>query len=272
MEARVAGVVNLGLGILHQHFEVAAVLIFRAHPLGVFVELGGVVSLGEEVFQEDGVRNADRLQVLHGAAQNAGVDVLVADEGNLADFDLGPFLHHERDAHRGRRNGANFGADGGELPAVLGQQFLDRDFGFLDFGGIVLAFHRQPDFAFLEAVQHVAVGDRIQPGVFDLANGGPLFDVDVDAPALGRLLALEADVFKVAGVPQRVEVAFQGGFVVDVAGAGEDAGLDGFGGNAAVAVDLDLDYQILLAQTRRAQQENDQNSRQRTQSRPFPKL
>ena len=81
VEARVAGVMNLGFGILHQHFEIAAVLEFRADPFGIFFELGGVVGLGKEIFQEDGVRNADRLA--GSSSRRAGfadVDVLVAFE------------------------------------------------------------------------------------------------------------------------------------------------------------------------------------------------
>ncbi len=156
MEARVPGVVNLGLGILHQHFEVAAVLEFGAHPFGVLFELGGVVGLGEHIFEEDRMRNADRLQVLHGRPQSAAIDVLVALEFDLADFDLRTFLDHKGHATAAGGMGRYFGADGGELAAVLGQQFLERDFGLLDLGGIVLAFRTEADFALLEAVENVA--------------------------------------------------------------------------------------------------------------------
>ena len=72
MKARVPGIVDLGFGILHQRFEVAAVLEFGANPFGVFFELGGVVSLGEEVLEENRVRNTDRLQVLHRRPQDRG--------------------------------------------------------------------------------------------------------------------------------------------------------------------------------------------------------
>ena len=65
-------------GSCTQDLEISAILILGANPLGVFFELGGVVGLGENVLQEDGVRDSDRLQVLHGGAQNAAVDVLVA--------------------------------------------------------------------------------------------------------------------------------------------------------------------------------------------------
>ena len=72
VEACVSGVVNLGLGIVDQHLEVAAVLELGADAFGIFFELGGVVGLGEEVFKEDGVRDADGLEVLHGRAQTCG--------------------------------------------------------------------------------------------------------------------------------------------------------------------------------------------------------
>ena len=45
---------------------------------------------------------------------------------------------------------------------VLGQQLLDRDLRLFHLGWIVLALDRQADFGFLETVQHVAFGDRVQ--------------------------------------------------------------------------------------------------------------
>ena len=165
--------------------------------------------------------------------------MFVAAETDAPDLDLGPFLNDESDADGGGRDGADFGADGGELTTMLGEQFLEDNFGLLDLGGIVLALDRESDLALLEAVEHVAGGNGIQAGVIDLADGRPLFDVNVEDPALGALLALKADVLKVAGVPESVEVAFEGGLVVDVAGLAEDAGLDRVGGDAAVAVDDD---------------------------------
>ena len=120
----VPGVADLGFGILHQHFEVAAILILAAHALRVFFELAGVVGLGEKVLQEDRVRHADGLQVFHRAPQSAALHVLVALKLDPANFDLGTFFHHEGDAYGGRRNGMNLGANGGELASVLGKQLL----------------------------------------------------------------------------------------------------------------------------------------------------
>ena len=179
-------------------------------------------------------------------AQGAVVDVFVAPETDVADLDLRAFLDHEGDGDGGGRDGTDFGADGGELTAVFGEQSFQDDFGFLDFGGVVLALDRQPDLAVLEAVEHVAGGDRVESGVVDFADRGPLFDVDVNDPALGALLALEADVLEITGVPEGVEVPLDGGGVVDVADFGEDAGFDGVGGNAAVAVDHDANDEVLL--------------------------
>ena len=59
-------VANLGLRLLDGGVGVALVAVGLAHALGVFFELGGVVGLGEEVLEDDGVGNADGLQVLHG--------------------------------------------------------------------------------------------------------------------------------------------------------------------------------------------------------------
>jgi hypothetical protein len=211
MEAFVSGVVDFGLGIVDQHLEVAAVLELGTDALGIFFELGGVVGFGEKIFEEDGVRDADGLEVLHGRTQSAVIDMLVAAEADVANLDLGPLFDDEGDADGSGRDGTDFGADGGELAPVLGEQFLEHDFGLLDLGGIVLALDRESDLAVFEAVEHVAGGDGIETGVVDLADGGALFEVNVQDPALGVLFALEADVFKVAGVPERVEVAFDGG-------------------------------------------------------------
>src|SRR5208282_2124864 len=247
VEAFVSGVVDFGFGLVDQHFEVAAVLELSANALGIFFELGGVVGLGEEIFQKDGMRDADGLKVLHGRTQSAVIDMFIAPETNVSNFDLGPLFDDEGDADCCGRNGADFGADSGELTSVLGEQFFEHYFGSFDLGGIILVFHGESDLALFEAVEYVAGGDGIEAGVIDFADGGALFEVNVQNPALGTLLALEADVLKVAGIPERVEVAFDGGRVVDVARLGEDAGSDGIGGNAAIAVHDDADDEILLA-------------------------
>ena len=141
------------------HFEVAAILVFGPHPLGVFFQFGRVVGLGEDALQEDGMRNSDRLQVLHGRAQNARLNRLVAIEPDFADLDLRPFLDHERNSDRCRRNLPHFCADRGELPAVLGKQVLDGNFRLLDASRIILALDHEPDLILLEAVEDVAVGN-----------------------------------------------------------------------------------------------------------------
>ena len=96
VEAGVSSVVDLGFGVVHQHLEVAAVLELGADPFGVFFQFGGVVGLGENVFQENGVRNADRLEVLHGRTQGAVIDVFVASEANFSNLHLRSFADHER--------------------------------------------------------------------------------------------------------------------------------------------------------------------------------
>ena len=118
----------------------------------------------------------------------------------------------------------------------------------------MVVFDREADFALLEAIEHVAGGNRAQAGVVDLADGGSLLHINVEDPTLGGLVALEANVFEIAGVPQRVEIALQGGGVIDVADAGKNARLYGFDRNAAVAVDADADDQISLCGSGQRQQ------------------
>ena len=186
------------------------------------------------------------LQVLHRGPQNSRLDVLVAFELDLADLDLRPFFDHERDAHRGGRNLPHFGADGGELAPVLGEQSFDGDFRFLDAGGIVLALDAEADFVLLKAVEDVAGRNRTQANVADFADGRLFLHLENQAPALGSLFPRNLDIFEVSRVPQRVEVALQCGGVVDVAGLGENAGLDRLGWDAAVAGDVDFGDDIAL--------------------------
>ncbi len=117
---------------------------------------------------------------------------------------------------------------------------LDDRLGPLDLGGVVLAFDRKPDLFLLEAVEDVGNGNRVQALVVDLADGGLLADKDVEDDALFRVLALDAQVLEVAGVPERVEIALDGDRIVGIAGVGEHPGQDGFLGDAPVADDANL--------------------------------
>ena len=123
---------DFSFGILHQHLEVAAILIFVADALGVLFEFGRVVGLGKYILEKDGMRYADGLQVLHGRPQGPAVDIASFPETYAADLDLRAFFYHEGDSYRSRWNWPDFRADGSELPAVFREQFPDRDFSLLD--------------------------------------------------------------------------------------------------------------------------------------------
>ena len=99
---------------------------------------------------------------------------------------------------------------------------------------------------FLELVKHVALRNRTQADILDLADGGLLLDVDMDDPALGRLFAFDSQIVEIAGVPQGIEVPFQGLLVIHVARLGEHAGTNGFRRNPAVAMDHDTFHHVLL--------------------------
>src|SRR5208283_2797043 len=268
VEARVSSVVDLGFGVVDQHLEVATVLDLGADAFGIFFEFGGVVGLGEEVLKEDGVRDADGLEVLHGRTQRAVIDVFIAPEADAPNLSLRCLLNDESDADGGGRNRSDFRADGGELTPVLGEQLFQGNFGLLDLSGIVLVLNRESDFTLLEPVEHVAGGNGIQSDVVDLADGRPLFEINVKDPTLGVLFALKADVLKVAGVPEGVKVAFDGGGIVDVADLAEDASLDRVGRDAAVAVDADANDEILLADRGYRQQQKCQPTQEAIPNRP----
>ena len=97
------------------------------------------------------------------ARRVAAVDVLLPSKLDLADFDLGSFLDHEREPDRDGRNLADFGPDGGELAAVLGQQFFHHDFGLLNLGRIVLASGESPTFASLKRSRTSLVVTELRP-------------------------------------------------------------------------------------------------------------
>ena len=157
MESGMAGVADLGLRIANHGFEVTAVLHGFADQFHVFVEFGRVVGLGKNVFQENGVRNANRPQEVHGVAQFAALDVPVAFKPDAPHFDLRSFAHNKSHAHRCRRNRPNFRADGRELVPVFRQELLDHHLRFLDLGGIVLRLRRDSDLVLLKAVENVAL-------------------------------------------------------------------------------------------------------------------
>ena len=82
--------------------------------------------------------------------------------------------------------------------------------------------------------------DGVETRVVDLADGGLFTDEDTRTDALGGVLFFDADVFEVAGVPERVEVALDGTGVVVIADVGVEAGEDRLLGDAAVADDANL--------------------------------
>ena len=266
MAAHVSRIVNLRLGILHNDLEIAPVLVFIPDAFRIFLQLGGVVGSGEDVFQENRVGHANGPQVLHGVTQHARIDVLVALEPDLAHLDLRTFFDHKRDADCGRRNLPHFGPHRGKLPAMFRQQTFDRHFRFLHFRGIVLTLHRQSDLRFLEAVQDVAGGNRTMAYVGDLADGRLLLDLDNQPPTLGSLFPGKADILEVAGVPQRIEIALQRGGVIDITRMGEDARLDRFCGNPAVALNVDLRDDVGLRPTRGGGKQNQCDSQRPPES------
>ena len=134
--------------------------------------------------------------------------------------------------------------------------------GFGDARGVVLALHAEPDLLLFEAVEDIGLCNRIESLVVDLADGGLLTDEDVQDFALGGVLFFDADIFEIAGVPQRVEIALDGGWIVVVADVRVEAGEDGFLGDAAVADDPDFgdDIGVLCERGRNRAEEYGQST------------
>ena len=201
---------------------VALVAVGLTHALGVFLELGGVKGLRKEILEDDRMRKADGLEILHRAAQRQGTDVLVAGEFDHAHLHGGAFLDVEIHLHRGGRNGLDLGLDGGKLVAVLGENVLEDSLSPLDLGGIVLALDCEADLFLFEAVEHIRLRDGVEAFVVDLADGGPFPNENIQDDAFLRVLALDAHIVEVARVPERVEVALDGDWVIGVAGVGKE--------------------------------------------------
>src|SRR5436190_1944175 len=171
----------------------------------------------------------------------------IAFEPDATDLDLGPFTDDESHAHRCRWNRPNFGADGSELVSVFRQQRFDHNFGMLDLRRIVLRFGRKGDFVLFEPVENVTLRDGVDSQVADVFNSGPFFDIHVQDPAFGSRLPFEADIFEVICVPERVEIAFNGALIENIAWPRENVGTNRFRRNSSIAMDIDSgDYVWLL--------------------------
>ena len=119
-----------------------------------------------------------------------------------------------------------------------------------------------PTFRSLNLSSRSLCENGIQAVILDFADGGLFLDVDVNDPALRRLLAFETQIVEVAGVPERVEIALQTRLVVDVAAASGHARLDGVGRNAPVSSRHDIGDDSLLRQRHCAQQQQDRRKPQ----------
>ena len=114
------------------------------------------------------------------------------------------------------------------------------------------------DLPVLEAVEHVALRNRTQAQILDLADGRPFLYINVDPPAFGGLLALEPDILEITGIPQGVKVAIEGRLVIDIAGAGENSPSNRLRRNPPISMDYDLRDDFLLSPTRRTQNQKEQ--------------
>src|SRR5437016_5963697 len=176
-----------GINVLQNGFadgdlEVTVVPIEAANAdFQILAQLFAVVGLGEHRDIPEVKRNRLRPVMAHGTNQLAAAESVFSLEFDFANLDLRAFLdfEDENDSVAGS-NAFVLRSNFRELPAVLGQQFLQHDFGFLDFGGIKLAFDAQSDFAFLEAVENVRFGNGVDAVVTDAADLRALFNFKYD--------------------------------------------------------------------------------------------
>src|SRR5271156_2996829 len=99
-EGKTALIPDMRGGDIDRGPEIAPILQRAANPLGIFLEFAGVVGAGEDVLQEDGVRNSNGPQVFHGRAQLARTHRAIALEGDISHLDGRAFLDDEVDGDR----------------------------------------------------------------------------------------------------------------------------------------------------------------------------
>ena len=219
--------------------KIAIRLVELDDPLLVFLELGGVVGLAEQVLQENGLGDADGAQILHGPPHEPVAEYGVAFKIDGADLDLRSLIHLEHDVQRRRRKRLQLRHDRGELPAALGQVILQDHLGALDLVPVIGRFRRQPDAAFFEPVQDFGRRDRFQPVVLDGAHHRPLGDDERHDPAGLARLSGHFDIVEAGGIPQRDQIAVQRVGIVRIAALGEDHGAQRVLRNLARAPEVD---------------------------------
>ena len=188
-EAVALGVEIFEDGLADDYLEVAVVLIQAANAdFEVFVELLGVVGLGEDGDVGEPEGDGIRAVVTHRANDFAAAERVIAGEADVADFYLRSFFDLE-DENDGVAGGDAFvlWRDFGVLVAVLAEEIFEDDFGFLDARGIELAFHGEADFLFLEAVENVGFGNGVNAVVADAADDRALFDFEDDVLVAGTV-------------------------------------------------------------------------------------
>ena len=166
-------------------------------------------------------------QVLHGAPHHQRAIDLIAVKDDVADLDLGPFVHFEYNFERRGRNLADLRLHGGELPAALGQVFLQNVAARCTLLGSYCDSTVRPTLRSLKRSRISESRHRFVAVVLDGPDHAALDHHEAHDPAGRARLALHADVVEAARVPQRHEVAVQRLLVVLVALLGEDHGSQG---------------------------------------------
>src|SRR5208337_2849233 len=196
----------LQYGVLHQNLEVPVVRVQPADAhFDVLDELVVVVRFAQHI--EFGYVQGNRVGpvVVHRTDQFPAAKGVVPREQDLPDFDLWSFVDFEDQDHRvARCYPLVLRRHRRELPAMLSQQILQHDFRFLDARRVELALHRQPNLFFLETVQDVRLGYRLDSFIANAANYRPLFHFpgnDLAARLARRIFHPQLDIFKKLRVP-----------------------------------------------------------------------
>ena len=123
-EARAAAAHNLDGLVADLGLEVALVHVGHADVFFIVLELYNVVAPGEHVPKHGrGRRDAERPQVLHVPDDPVAIEIMVADDVDLADLYVGAFVDLERHFERGGRNLLDLRRDRGVIVPVLAEEF-----------------------------------------------------------------------------------------------------------------------------------------------------
>ena len=231
----------LNLGFADGGFHVAVFLVGLLDRSDVVVQL---VLLVDVLALDPGEERMGHV-LLDGVAQNALLQLGLADEQDLTDADLGPLVDLEGDIHLVLALLFGDDLDDGGPQALLGQKVLDGLLDLLQLERAVIAVGQEILVLLLQLVGDIVFLDLAARLVGDRLDQRSLLDRDLDDPAAGRLGILDFDVGEEARRPKHPEILLQQVFAEIIPLPRGEIIHDRFLGDPFVAGDVDPLDQLL---------------------------